>query len=107
MKEIDPANKLSDIATSDRAFNVQLAGIHLKLHYPTFTFMCGVYTMSLFFNDFSKVTILHQMIFAYKLMYNIFSSGIYHKPRSIFKSKYHEFHNKNIGIFGENGTRMD
>ena len=41
------------------------------------------------------------------MMYNIFGSGIYHKPRSIFKSKSQEFHNINVGIFSVNDTRMD
>ena len=32
--------------------------------------------------------------------------GIYQKPHSIFKSKYKDFHNRNIGIFSANETRM-
>ena len=39
-------------------------------------------------------------------MYNLFGSGIYHKPHSIFKSKSYEFHNRNIGLFSGNDTRM-
>ena len=46
------------------------------------------------------------MISSHKMIYNIFGSGIYHKPHSIFKSKYQEFHNKNIGISSGNDTRM-
>ena len=76
------------------ALNVQLAGRPLKVYYPKLTFMRGVqHTVSLFFNDASKIPIVHQMISARKMMNNIFGSGIYHKPHSIFKSKSHEFHN--------------
>ena len=46
------------------------------------------------------------MITAHKSIYNLFGSGIYHKPHSIFKSKSYEFHNKNIGLFSGNDTRM-
>ena len=46
------------------------------------------------------------MISAHNMIYNIFGSGIYHKPHSIFKSKYQDFYNKNIGIFSGNDTRM-
>ena len=41
------------------------------------------------------------------MIYNIFGSGIYHKTHSILKPKYQEFHNRNIGIFCGNETRMD
>ena len=34
------------------------------------------------------------------------NTGIYHKPHSIFKSKSYEFHNRNIGLFSGNDTRM-
>ena len=40
------------------------------------------------------------------MIYNIFGSGIYHKPHSIFKSKYQDFHKRNIGLFSENETRI-
>ena len=46
------------------------------------------------------------MITAHKAIYNLFGSGIYHKPHSIFKSKYYEFHNHNIGLFSGNDTRI-
>ena len=46
------------------------------------------------------------MISAYRMIYSIFSSDIYHKPHSILKSKSQEFHNKNIGLFSGNDTRM-
>ena len=39
------------------------------------------------------------MISSHKMIYNIFGFGIYHKLHSIFKSKYQEVHNNNIGIF--------
>ena len=87
--------------------NVQLGGKVLKLHQPKLTVMRGVeHTVSLFFNDVSKIPIVNQMIYAHKIIYNISGSGIYHKPHSIFKSKYQEFHNRNIGLFSGNETRM-
>ena len=65
--------------------------------------MCGVeHTLSLFFNDVSKIPILNQMISSHKMIYNIFGCGIYHKPHSIFKSKYQDFHKRKIGIFSGN-----
>ena len=92
----------------DGASNVQLAGRHLKLNYPKLTVMSGVeHTVSLFFNDISKIPIVNQMISAHKMIYNIFGSGINHKPHSIFKSNSQEFQNRNIGIFSRNQTRMD
>ena len=70
----------------DWASNVQLSGRLLKVHYPKFTVMHGVeHTVLLFFNDVSKIPIVNQMISAHKMIYNIFGSGIYHKPHSIFK----------------------
>ena len=108
MKEIDPSKTLSDIAMFDGALNAQLSGRPLKVHYQKLTVMCGVeHTVSLFFNDFSKIPIVNQMIYAHKMIYNIFGSGIYHEPHSIFKSKSQEFHNRNIGLFSGNETRKD
>ena len=46
------------------------------------------------------------MISDHKAIYNLFGSGIYHKPHSIFKSKSYEFQNRNIGLFSGNYTRM-
>ena len=78
---------------------MQLAGRLLKVHYPKLTVMRGVeHTLLLFFNDFSKIPIVNQMIYARKTIYNIFVSGIYHKPCSILKSKSQEFHNIKIGL---------
>ena len=88
-------------------FDVQLGGNILKEHYSKLTVMRGVqHTVSLFFNDVPKIPIVNKMISSHKMVYNIFCSGIYHKPPSIFKSKYQEFHNRNIGLFSENETRM-
>ena len=59
------------------ASNVQLAGRTLKAHYPKLTDMRGVeHTVSLFFNDVSKIPIVNQIISAHKMIYNIFYSGI-------------------------------
>ena len=46
------------------------------------------------------------MISAHNMIYNIFGSGIYHKPHFILKFKSQEFHNRNIGNFSGNETRM-
>ena len=92
----------------DGSSNVQLGGKNLRVHYPKLTVMHGVeHTALLFFNDVSKIPIFNQMISAHKMIYNIFGSGIYHKPHSIFKSKYQKFHNRNIGLFSVNETIMD
>ena len=91
----------------DGASNIQLAGELLKIHYPNITDMSGVeHTVSLFFNDVTKIPVVNQMFTAHKAIYNLFGSGIYHKPHSIFKSKSYEFHNRNIGLFSGNDTRM-
>ena len=92
----------------DGTSNMQLGGKLLKMHVPMLTVMRGVeHTVLLFFNDVSKISIVNQIISAHKMIYNIFGSGIYHKPHSIFKTKYQEFHNRNIGLFSGNETRMD
>ena len=91
----------------DGASNVQLGGKLLKVHYQKLTFMHGVeHTVLLFSNDIPKISIINQMIPAHKMIYNIFGSGIYHKPHSIFKSKSQDFHKRNIGLFSGNETRM-
>ena len=79
------------------ASNIHIAGEFLKIHYPEIAVMRGVeHTVSLFFNDVSKISVVNQMITAHKAIYNLFGSGIYHKSHSIFKSKSYEFHNRNI-----------
>ena len=91
----------------DGASNVQLGGKRLKMHYPKLTVIRGVeHILWLFFNDVSKIPIVKQIISAHNMIYNISGSSIYHKPHSIFKSKYQEFHNRNIGLFRGNETRM-
>ena len=45
------------------------------------------------------------MISDHNMIYNIFGSVIYHKPHSIFKSKYKDFHNINICLFSGNAAR--
>ena len=72
----------------DGTSNVQLDGEMLKINYPNISVMSGVeQTVSLFFNDVSKIPVVNQMITAHKAIYKLFGSGIYHKPHSIFKSK--------------------
>ena len=91
----------------DRAWNVQLGIKLLKFNYPTLTVMRGVeHTVLLFFNDVSKIPILHKMIAHHKAIYNIFVSDLYHKPHFIFELKPQDFLNRNIGIFSGNDTRM-
>ena len=46
------------------------------------------------------------MITAQKVIYNLFVFVIYHKPFYILKPKSYEFHNRNIGLFSGNDTRM-
>ena len=73
----------------DGASDVQLAGIIPKFLYQNLTVMRGVeHIVSLFLYDISKIPIVNQMISAHNIIYNIFGSGIYHKPHYIFKSKY-------------------
>ena len=80
----------------------------MKVHYPKLTVMRGVeHTVSLFFNDISKIPTINQTIYAHRIIYNILGSGIYHRPHSIFKSKSQEFHNRKIGLISGNYTRMD
>ena len=91
----------------DGASNVQLCGELLKIRYSKLTVMRGVEnTVSLFLNDFSKIPVLDHMITAHKAIYNLLGSGIYHKHHSILKSKSYEFHNRSIGLFIVNDTRM-
>ena len=86
----------------DGASNVQLVGELLKDHYPNISVMREVeHVIS------SKNEALHQMITDHKKVYNLFGPIIYHRPHSIFKSKYYGFHNRNIGLFSGNVTRMD
>ena len=81
---------------SDGASNLHLGVRLLKVHNPKLSVMRGVeHTVSLFFNNVSKIPIVHQMLSAHKVIYKIFGFGIYHKPCFIFKSQYQEFHNKN------------
>ena len=76
----------------DGASNVQLSGELLKIHYPKVSVMRGVeHTVSLFFNDVSKIPVLNHTITYHKAIYNLFGSVIYHKPHSIFKSKSYNF----------------
>ena len=40
-----------------------------------------------FFNRGTKIPIVNHMITAHKEIYNLFGSGIYHKPQYVFKSE--------------------
>ena len=51
----------------DGASNVQIYGELLKIHYIKISVMCGVeHTVSLFFNDVSKIPFVNQMIKVHK-----------------------------------------
>ena len=60
-----------------------------------------------FLNYVTIIPVVKQMITAHKEIYKLSGSSIYHKPHSIFKPKYYEFNNRNIGLFSVNDTRMD
>ena len=78
------------IVMFDGASNVHIGGYLMKIHYPKLTVMYGVeHTVYLFINDVSKIPVANQMITAHKEIYNLFGSGTYQKPHSIFKSKYY------------------
>ena len=71
----------------DVASNVQLSGELLKIYYPKVSVLRGFeHTVSLFLNDVSKIPVVNHIITAHKEIYNLFGSGIYRKPHSIFKS---------------------
>ena len=71
----------------DGASNVQLGGELLKINYQKLTVMCGVeLTVSLFFDDVSKITILNHMITSHKPKHNSFGFDIWNKSHYIFKS---------------------
>ena len=78
---------ITDVVMFDRASNIQLGGKLIKFHYPMLTVMrVAEQKESLFFNDAYKMTIVNQRIKYHEEIYNLFGSGIYKKPRSIFKS---------------------
>ena len=66
----------------------------------------GLNTLFTFFNDVSKIPVVNHIITAHMAKYNLFGFGIYHKPHYTFKSKSYEFHNRNIGLFSGNYTRV-
>ena len=104
---IDTHKKIIDVVVFDGASNVHLGGELLKIYNPKLTVMCGVeHSLSLFFSDVSKIPIVNQLVTAHKAIYKIFGSGIYHKLHYIFKNKYYEYHNRNIGLLSSNDTRM-
>ena len=107
MKNIDPNKYIIDIVMFNGASNVQLWGDLLKINNPKLTVIYWVeHNVAIYFNDVSKLPIVNQIIWSHKAIYNIFGSGIYLKPQSIFKSKLYEFHNMNISLFSGNNTRM-
>ena len=70
----------------DGASNIQLGSEMLKIHYSKISVMCGVkHTVSLLFNYASQTPFVNQMVTAHKALYNLFGSGIYHKPHYILR----------------------
>ena len=85
---MDPHKSITYVVMFDGDSNVQLAGEMVKIHYPKVSVMCGVeHTVSLFFNDASKIPAVNQTLTAHKAIYNLFGSEIYHKAHSILKLK--------------------
>ena len=69
----------------DGASNVHLASELLKIHHSKVLVMRGVeHTVSLFFNDVSKIPVVNHMIVYHKAVYKLFGYGIYHKPNYIY-----------------------
>ena len=67
VKRIDPHKSITDVVMFDGASNVQLAGELLKIIYPKISVMRGVeHTVSLFFNDVSKIPVVNHMITSHK-----------------------------------------
>ena len=88
IRKIYPHKTITYVVMFYGSSNVQIGGELLKIHYPKISVICRVeHTVSLFFNHVSKIPALNKIIVSYKAIYNLFGSGIYHKPHSIFKSK--------------------
>ena len=86
MRKIDPHKSITDIVMFDGSSKMQLAGALLKSNYPNISVMRAVqYIISLFLIDVSIITVVNHMITANKSVYNLFVSGIYHKPHCRFK----------------------
>ena len=72
----------------DGASNIQIGERILKAYDPKLTVMRGVeHTVSLFFNDISRILVVYQIISAHKLIYNIFGSDIYQNQK-YYKSSF-------------------
>ena len=85
--KIYPHQSITYVVMFDSDLTVQLSGKLFKTHYSKFSGMRWVEdTVSLFFNDFSKISFVNQIITACKSIYNLLGSGIYHQLHSIFKS---------------------
>ena len=92
MKNIDPTKSITDVVIFDGASNLQLGGDILNIYYPKLTVMNWVeHTISILLNDFSKIPVVNQMVQDHNAVYNLFGSGIYHKPHSIFNQNIMDF----------------
>ena len=71
---------------------MQLAGNVLKVHSTKFTVVRGVeHTVSLFFNDVPKISIVHKIISYHNMIHIISGSGIYNKPHYILNKNLKSF----------------
>ena len=90
--KIDPHKSIAYVFIFDGDSNVQLSGNNLKIYYPKISVMREFEnSVSLFFRDVSKIPVVNKIIIAHKTIYNLFGSGVYHKPNSIFKSNHINF----------------
>ena len=49
---------------------------------------------------------MNKIITANKAIHKLFGFGIHNKPHSILKSESYEFHNRKVGLFSGNDTRI-
>ena len=69
--------------------------------------MRGVeHTVSLFFNNVSKIPVMNHVITAHNAIYNVFGSDKYYKSHYILKSLLYAFHYQNVGLFNGDYTSI-
>ena len=78
---MDSRKSISYVVMLYGASNVQLGGEFLYIYYRNISVMRWFeHTVSLFFNDVSKIPVLNQIVTPHKAIYKLFGSVIYHKP---------------------------
>ena len=66
-QKMDPHKSITDVFMFDGDSNVHIGGEILKIHYPNISVMRGFeHTVSLFFNDVSKIQVVNYMIKSYE-----------------------------------------